>query len=1205
MRIIGWAESRKRERRRRRRDGDRLASSTQPAGLEALEPRLMMSATSVPVFHSLPGASAAIYLDFDGHFEPQWGAYANISSPAYDIDSSPDVFSDTELANIQEIWARVAEDFAPFNIDVTTQSPGSFGNGEALRVVIGGSSYDWFGSGAGGVSYHDTFTNSIVNTVYVFPKQLSNGNAKYVADAVSHESGHALGLEHQSRWSGGVKTQEHNAGGDGWAPIMGNAYSQPLGTWHNGQNASGALQDDMAMIARTQNGFGYRVDDHGNGNATATALTTNSATVSATGVIGRNDDIDAFSFDTSAGLVTFDLRVAPSGANLDARLWLYNSSGGLVASVDPSTSQGAMLSATVSAGRYFLHVGSTGLYGRIGQYTLSGTIVPSQSAPQPQPEVAVSLSGQGITDGQSTAVDFGQVEQDSTGPTRTFTVANLGDASLTLGSVTLPSGFTLVEPLSSTIAAGGSDTFTVRLDTASAGDKSGSLSFSTNDADEPVFDFPISGRVVAPPPPGPAPQPEVAVSLSGQGITDGQSTAVDFGQVEQGSAGPTRTFTVANLGDASLTLGSVTLPSGFTLVEPLSSTIAAGASDTFSVRLDTTFAGEMSGTLSFSTNDADESVFDFPISGRVVAPPAPEPVPEPEVAVTLSGQGITDGQSSAVDFGQVEQGSAEPTRTFTVVNSGDAALTLGSVALPAGFTLVEPLASVIAAGASDTFTVRLETSSAGDKWGHISFSTNDGDESVYNFPIAGRVLTPPPPAEPLPQPEVTVTLLEQGIADGQSAATDLGQAEQGGAGPLRTFTVRNIGDASLTLGTINLPAGFTLVEPLDATIAAGGSDTFTVRLDTVTVGVKSGTVTFSTNDTDESPFDFTIRGSVTAAPTQVPLERGRPLTFTDGQGQPVTVRLRGAGDGYIAIDEDGGSPTLVLEGTTGRSILTISAADQAALGGIIVDGSLRRIDARNVDLLGDLTVSGRVRAVRLGDVAGEADQTLSFGASPRARSIALSLGELRDVTISSASPIKSLRVESWNDSGGAADLLEAPRISKLKSLGDFGADVAVSEARKRPALGRMIVAGAMAGSEVRSAGRIGRVTAGAMRDSQLFAGIAEGVQGLPSQAADFDALRSIRSVRIRGLDDGGGDFSGSTIAAWSVRNARLGHVATDNDGATFGLAMGKFRGVTYRRVGAPVASPPVRIKPEIRNDRGTDAARSDDLPDGDFLIRLF
>ena len=73
-------------------------------------------------------------------------------TPPYDTDGNPASFSTTELANIVAIWRSVAEDYAAFDVDVTTEEPldqltiGS-------RAAIGGSSYDWYGAGAGGVAY--------------------------------------------------------------------------------------------------------------------------------------------------------------------------------------------------------------------------------------------------------------------------------------------------------------------------------------------------------------------------------------------------------------------------------------------------------------------------------------------------------------------------------------------------------------------------------------------------------------------------------------------------------------------------------------------------------------------------------------------------------------------------------------------------------------------------------------------------------------------------------------------------------------------------------------------------------------------------------------------------------------------------------------------------------------------------------------------
>ena len=133
--------------------------------------------TAFPVLNSNPGAAASLYLDFNGHFEPVWGSHTNITTPVYDVDGDVTTFSDVELANIQAIWETVAEDYAPFNINVTTVEPSVLAPGVptdsankvAMRVAIGAEVGGWAG-GVAGLAQYNSFTNSLVNVVYDFAK---------------------------------------------------------------------------------------------------------------------------------------------------------------------------------------------------------------------------------------------------------------------------------------------------------------------------------------------------------------------------------------------------------------------------------------------------------------------------------------------------------------------------------------------------------------------------------------------------------------------------------------------------------------------------------------------------------------------------------------------------------------------------------------------------------------------------------------------------------------------------------------------------------------------------------------------------------------------------------------------------------------------------------------------------------------------------
>jgi hypothetical protein len=56
-----------------------------------------------------------------------------------------------------------------------------------------------------------------------------------------------------------------------------------------------------------------------------------------------------------------------------------------------------------------------------------------------------------------------------------------------------------------------------------------------------------------------------------------------------------------------------------------------------------------------------------------------------------------------------------------------------------------------------------------------------------------------------------------------------------------------------------------VTDGLVSSLPPGGVDALTVRLETTTVGTKSGQIRFATNDADENPFNFSITGTVTGA----------------------------------------------------------------------------------------------------------------------------------------------------------------------------------------------------------------------------------------------------------------------------------------------------------------------------------------------------
>jgi hypothetical protein len=373
--------------------------------------------------HSLPGAQRVIYLDFDGETvaNTAWNAsYTNGTSfyaSAFDTDGNAGSFSNGEMDSIQGAWARVAEDYAPFSVDVTTEDPtlgliDRVGSGDLLfgtRALITNTSTIYNGCSCAGVAYIGTYGITSDHQYYqpalVFSQALG-GYDKDLGDAIAHEVGHNLGLDHD-----GTSSQDYYLGQGAWAPIMGAGYYHPVTQFSKGEySGANNAQDDFAVMQ--QNGLPLRSDDYGNTTGTATPFP---LVGTAKGVITTDADVDVFSVAAAAGPVSFSAVPSVKGANLDIKLELLDGAGNVVTSNDPPVAQlstddsvtglSAAVSATVSAGTYYVRVQGVGAgdplttgysgYGSVGQYTLSGSVTPPVNTP------TVSVNNAAVSEGNS------------------------------------------------------------------------------------------------------------------------------------------------------------------------------------------------------------------------------------------------------------------------------------------------------------------------------------------------------------------------------------------------------------------------------------------------------------------------------------------------------------------------------------------------------------------------------------------------------------------------------------------------------------------------------------------------------------------------------------------------------------------------------------------------------------------------------------
>ena len=337
-----------------------------------------LTTSDVSNLQSMPGAKGCILLDFDG-YNLAAGSGWNAGNP---LNAAPSGMTNDA---IQETWEVIAEDYRPFNINITTNEAvyNSYPQNKRKRCVFTTTS-EWY-PGANGVAFIGAFPNSNDIPCWVFNKTITDIGLgpKTIGDAASHEIGHLMSLLHD-----GTSTVGYYGGHGNWGPVMG-ATTKSVIQWSKGEYPdANNQQDDLAIISGAINDLGYRADDHGNSVTAATPLFQTNGTVSPSlnkGIIERTGDGDLFSFTTTGGSVSFTVNAVPRHSNLRLFAGIYNILGvALNYSYATTTNLSApvVISANLLPGTYYILVSgvndgtaATGYtnYASLGAYTISGT----------------------------------------------------------------------------------------------------------------------------------------------------------------------------------------------------------------------------------------------------------------------------------------------------------------------------------------------------------------------------------------------------------------------------------------------------------------------------------------------------------------------------------------------------------------------------------------------------------------------------------------------------------------------------------------------------------------------------------------------------------------------------------------------------------------------------------------------------------------
>lgn len=353
----------------------------------------------IPIFHSFPGSPNVIYLNFLGGTitNKAWNQYYGVSSyiaspyvPAAYNPSKVPGFPPAVKNAIASIWARVAEDYAPWQIDVTTESPATYTPQTLTALITRSTTLDGKSmpsSTAGGIGFLAIF--NFYDTQYYSPAliyydNLVGGNEDAVAAAVSHEIGHGFGLSHEGTLSGSPYYLGAGSGEISWGCLMGAPYFKTVTKFCSGDYQDANNKEDQVAIITSN--LELRTPSAGNSPTTATPLTKINGTFRFSGIIENYTTSDFFSLNNVGGTITvnattFRSKVGTLGNNLCLSLRLLDNAGNVItSSSNPQTCSATLTATSLPLGTYLIQVFPVGnpitpfsVYGSMGQYDLTGT----------------------------------------------------------------------------------------------------------------------------------------------------------------------------------------------------------------------------------------------------------------------------------------------------------------------------------------------------------------------------------------------------------------------------------------------------------------------------------------------------------------------------------------------------------------------------------------------------------------------------------------------------------------------------------------------------------------------------------------------------------------------------------------------------------------------------------------------------------------
>jgi two-component sensor histidine kinase len=415
----------------------------------------------------------------------------------------------------------------------------------------------------------------------------------------------------------------------------------------------------------------------------------------------------------------------------------------------------------------------------------------------------------GATAVSPTSLAFGSQHVGTTSAAQTVTLRNTGNAALSITSLALTgtngSNFAETNTCGKSLAAGAHCTISVTFTPSASGNRTASLSITDNTRGSPQ-----------------------RVSLSGTGtaaLVSLSPTSLAFGSQAVGKTSTAHTVTLSNTGNAALSSTSLALTgtnaSDFAQTNTCGSSVAAGAHCTISVTFKPSASGSRTASVSI-TDNASGSPQTVSLSGTGTLTAA-------AVAAAVASLSPT-----SLGFGSQPIGTPSTAQTLTLSNTGNAALSITSLALTgtnaSDFAQTNTCGSSVAAGSNCTISVTFKPSGSGSRTASVSITDNaSGSPQTVSLSGTGTA--------------ALVSLSATSLAFGNQPIDVSSTA--------RSVILSNTGNATLSITSLALAgtnaSDFAQTNTCGSALAAGANCTIVVWFTPSVAGTEAASLSISNN----------------------------------------------------------------------------------------------------------------------------------------------------------------------------------------------------------------------------------------------------------------------------------------------------------------------------------------------------------------------